>query len=1495
MLYDSYRSKIQKVVDFMRRIFAHMVLIIVAFSAVLLLVAAFLATKGIILDVGECKSEIYYGQSIGFEAKALFSSVRYEYSEQGTDKWSEDVPKYPGKYSVRAVSNGSFGSKKHTKTQNFTILPLDIELKATESSIQYGVTPTPNSVVLKNGDSIANLDFEFDAKTVGSRKVKINADTLVIKNVGGRDVTKCYNISTPETDIEITKRVVNITTGSISTEYNGKPVSCTDYEITGGGSLADGDTIKVVSYPSVEGITKGVIPGRPYADVSFGEISSVKNEIKFCVYDSRGIDVTENYELILTFGEISVKPKHIVFHTNSAVWTYDDTVHSDKEYTVKDLIEGHRFEATGFPELIYPTSSPVQNFADIQIFDENGNDVTEYYDISYDMGYLTVNKRPLVIKTGSGSWVYDGKTHYCDKYEIITNDGKGLPLIDGHKFVVDEHKTVTDVASVENKPIGVHIYADGDEDFYKYYDVSYDRGTLNITKRPIIIRTESGSWMYDGTEHSAMGFEILPGNSELNMALAEGEIFEIQAFTTIKNVGTVENSLLSYTISTEEKKTHSNYDITYEYGTLTVTKRPILVQTGSMTWVYDGEEHSYLEATAILDPNDKDKYYDILPGHKIQVRKSPKITDVGTAENIFEVVGILENGVNLIDNYDISYTYGTIEITKRPVTVLTGSAEWIYDGQSHSTTEYSTISYYDFVIGHRLDVSVSSSITNAGYTDNVFEKYDVKNKDGVSVFGNYDIKFEEGTLTIIPRPITVTSASDEKRYDGTPLTNSSCHVATDSPYALVDGHEIRATVTGARTDIGDSPNTIDSKSVIIFANGVDISYNYDVQFCYEGTLEVLPAAHITVITDSASKVYDGTPLISPTYTSKIDGKLLDGHSLNATVDGSITEVGKTQNTGYAWVTDRYGNDITEQYYTIEVKFGTLEVKKAEDKPIIYAKICTGKTGYVYLRMHSYGDLIGKTWYDAKEYDNVLPGGYSYNYLTSFALKNYGAESDYMFVTESGVYYFLPYYPSMNGKYDIPSSDTVYSSNLKEYELEFFMLPNNFDFEKLKGNLGEYSAYEKQYSEFVYANYLNVDASTMKLMFNIIEENGFDASQPDIINRVAEYIQNAATYNIDYDTRLDKANNMVVAFLNRYKEGKCTHFAASATMLFRALGIPARYVEGFALATKAGEFVDVTSPGHAWVEVYLDGIGWIPVEVTPGDGVPGGVPGGTPGDSKPIIDVTPKFVYKDYDGSYLYAENEVGYNQSIKWLIDNGYSYTVEVKGERLNPGSSESTVVSFEIYDKDGKKVTSEFEIRFKNGVVRVHGKSIKLYLYQIQKYYDGTPLEYEDGDYEIIDMPEGYTLDLDINISITGVGFLTLDEINKNIDSYITYRVYSKDGDDITDAVSIVFDDSDKTYIPIKIDKCEIELTTASEKKEYEDGIELTNEEVRVSKGNLAPGHKLYANAIGIITDVGMVYNEIDPLSVYVLDADGNDVTGNYEITVVLGILEITPADTED
>ena len=73
------------------------------------------------------------------------------------------------------------------------------------------------------------------------------------------------------------------------------------------------------------------------------------------------------------------------------------------------------------------------------------------------------------------------------------------------------------------------------------------------------------------------------------------------------------------------------------------------------------------------------------------------------------------------------------------------------------------------------------------------------------------------------------------------------------------------------------------------------------------------------------------------------------------------------------------------------------------------------------------------------------------------------------------------------------------------------------------------------------------------------------------------------------------------FMNK-KEGYCSFFATAFIIMARAEGIPARYVEGFSVATHGAKEVPVyAKSAHAWPEVYMDGFGWIPFEPTPGYG------------------------------------------------------------------------------------------------------------------------------------------------------------------------------------------------------------------------------------------------------------------------------------------------------
>ncbi len=89
--------------------------------------------------------------------------------------------------------------------------------------------------------------------------------------------------------------------------------------------------------------------------------------------------------------------------------------------------------------------------------------------------------------------------------------------------------------------------------------------------------------------------------------------------------------------------------------------------------------------------------------------------------------------------------------------------------------------------------------------------------------------------------------------------------------------------------------------------------------------------------------------------------------------------------------------------------------------------------------------------------------------------------------------------------------------------------------------------------------------------------------------------------------LPDGEDVVEYFLFENKKGFCIHYASAGTLLLRGLGVPARYVSGYAIdpsdfvENEDGTYTAVVedNKGHAWAEVYLSGTGWIPIELTEG--------------------------------------------------------------------------------------------------------------------------------------------------------------------------------------------------------------------------------------------------------------------------------------------------------
>ena len=509
------------------------------------------------------------------------------------------------------------------------------------------------------------------------------------------------------------------------------------------------------------------------------------------------------------------------------------------------------------------------SFAGWYYADGNGNITSEVFNTNN-----TITRDTSIV----GKWLYKGELRVV--YDPGTETGATVPTDDkvyagGARVTVAGNATTTSGKKFLGWELNGNVYKPGQS-----FEVNKDIANKN---NEIIL---TATW---GNAETSTTLTYDPGNgigTATRVDVMNNEAVEIEAH---------DSDVLAFTAPVVEGKEYyfagwadsKTGNATYADGqtinidangenvlyAVWVEKTEITLVANSGTRTYNGAEQSIegFESTT-------------MNGYTVSgLTAVTKGTNVGEYTNtVFDGTAKVEkDGVDVTDKVVVKTRAGKLVITPKSINTqeitVTKPADSKYDGNEHKNKP--TVKDGEKVLVEDTDytLSYSEDVINAGTVT-----VTIKGK------GNYS---QETTVDyqITPRTVKLTSGSDSKTYDGTPLVKHDVTVSEDG-FVKDDGATYN--VTGSQTETGSSKNTF-----TYTLNEKTLEKNYVIEI-KEGTLEVIPVTDevtVTITEHSAEHVYDGTEKTVTGYDVKsISNKhyTKDDFTFSGTAEAKGTNVGE---------------------------------------------------------------------------------------------------------------------------------------------------------------------------------------------------------------------------------------------------------------------------------------------------------------------------------------------------------------------------------------------------------------------------------------------------------------------------------------------------------------------------------------------------------------------------------------------------------------------------
>ena len=772
-------------------------------------------------------------------------------------------------------------------------------------------------------------------------------------------------------------------------------------------------------------------------------------------------------------------------------------------------------------------------------------------------------------------------------------------------------------------------------------------------------------------------------------------------------------------------------------------------------------------------------------------------TEVPTEAGNYEVRGFS------VSVFGIRRSVGKTEFRIKPKKLtVTFVDKDIFEETSSASFSGSDLKADGLVDGDRLSGNWAYKEEDADGVLKVYPDYaEIVHEDGSIANDCYTIDYENGAVRDARIWLELKTGSSIVKYSGNPSEVVSSDTVTISQGKLRPGHKADFHCMTVQSGFGRSDNQIDPASLkITDADGNDVTGQYIIHV--ETGLLAFDKRVITISSDSADKDYDGTPLTKNSFTIRGDG-LANGDRLVAECIGSRTEPGISDNvfTDYAIVSDTYG-DVTS-CYEVTIKLGKLKINYPDEgviegtdedefdlehsgglrsgnnssgkKTVIFSFRGQSRRRY-YFRENNYMNYDGHSWKNPE-------GGVKYEpaaeYLTGNALYDWGYQKDRVLIRKLRLNHrVFPYF--MTGSEE-ESTEDYYEYACTTYTLglnDSFDYPYNPDY-----------SFMSEYDQYALENYMDVPSDVRAVLKELGTQAGIRENSNTLIQDIAKYISTAADYDLDHPA-FPPDEDLVIWFLTKSRSGICQHYASAATLMYRTYGIPARFVVGFVAEGKAGQWVDADiDTGHAWVEIYLQGTGWVPVEVTGGGGGQdgaGGISGGFVdggsggfGDERAELLIAFESYSKEYDGQPVRLENPAWYiaqgtiKEGDEVYVPNVVIYAPPEVGVYRED-------VDIRILDKNGHDVTYEYSFGYSPPSVEIAQRRIEISTYGMTVTDGEGPAQNNRWYISRGTLASGDSVDIVITASQETVG--------RRQNWPDSVRIYNEKHEDVTDMYSISY-----------------------------------------------------------------------------------------------------------